>query len=112
MGMVGAIIIARWAYRLIKQTSPILLDGSIPQEHKLAIKEAIETDSDNRIADLHVWRVGASHYAAIISLVTHFPKSTEHYKELLSDFKELSHVTVEVNVAADKPCIMPSTSDT
>ena len=97
MGIVGAIIITRWAYGLLKQTSPILLDASIAKDHRLAIRQAIEKDSDDRICDIHVWKVGTTHYAAIISLVTQLPRTTAHYKELLSGFRQLSHVTVEIN---------------
>ena len=104
MGIVGAIIITRWSYGLVKQSAPILLDASIDEKYQTAIKTAIERDADNRISDMHVWRVGANHYAAVISLVTHDPQSTEHYKQLLQEFKQLAHVTVEVNLCAGKPC--------
>jgi cation diffusion facilitator family transporter len=110
MGIVGAIIITRWSVGLLKQTSPILLDGSIEEEYQEAIKETIEKDSDNRISDIHIWKVGANHYAAIISLVTHFPKPTDYYKELLSDFHRISHITIEVNVCISEPCIAPDTT--
>jgi len=105
MGIVGAIIITRWSYGLLKQTSPILLDGSIDEEYQLAVKNTIENDSDNRISDIHIWKVSANHYAAMISLVTHTPKPIEHYKELLRDFHKLSHTTIEVYECKDKPCI-------
>ena len=107
MGIVGAAVITRWAYGLLKETGPILLDASIEKDYQKAIKAAIEKDSDNRISDLHVWKVGASHYAAIISLVTHFPNTIEHYRSLLSDFNRLSHVTIEVQECKEKPCITP-----
>lgn len=110
MGIVGAIIITRWSYGLLKQTSPILLDGSIEEKYHSSIKNTIEKDSDNRVSDLHVWKVGANHYAAIISIVTHFPKSAEYYKGLLKDFHRLSHTTIEVNVCAGEPCVMPGTN--
>ncbi len=109
MGIVGAVIIIRWAYGLLKQTSPILLDASIEEEYKNRIKETIEKDSDNRISDLHIWKVGANHYAAIISLVTHYPKSNQHYKGLLTEFNKLSHVTIEIIKCEEKPC-MPISS--
>lgn len=105
MGMAGAVIITRWSYGLLKQTSPILLDASIEDETVLKIREAIESDSDNRVADIHVWKLGAGKYGAIISLVTHFPAEIGHYKEILRPFKELSHITIEVNVCRDEPCI-------
>lgn len=108
MGIVGAAIITRWAYGLIKDCSPILLDGSIDEDYKNRIQKAIESDSDNRISDIHIWKVGANHYAAIISLVTHFPQQNEHYKALLKDFHRLSHLTIEVHVCDSEPCIAPS----
>jgi len=109
MGLVGAVIITRWSIGLIKQTSPILLDASIEEEYLEGIREAIEQDADNRIADLHIWKIGANHYAAIVSLVTHTPKSTEHYRGLLEQFTKLAHVTIEVNQCRDEQCIATDT---
>jgi cation diffusion facilitator family transporter len=109
MGIVGAVIITRWSYGLLKQTGPILLDGSIEQEYQSAIVQAIEDDTDNRITDIHIWQVGANHFAAIISLVTHFPRSADYYKGLLADFHKLSHTTIEVNVCEDEHCATPDT---
>ncbi|HHB91771.1 MAG TPA: cation transporter [Thioploca sp.] len=106
MGIVGAVIITRWSYGLVQETSPILLDASIEEKYKIAIKNAIEQDSDNLITDLHIWRVGANHYAAIISLMTHFPKSSEYYKKLLQNFNKLSHITIEINQCLDKDCVI------
>lgn len=111
MGVVGAIIITRWSYGLLKQTSPILLDGSIGAEYQAAIKEAIERDADSRVCDIHIWKVGANHYAAIISLVTRFPKTASHYKSLLDDFHRLSHVTIEVNACDGDACMALETGD-
>jgi cation diffusion facilitator family transporter len=110
MGMVGAVIITRWSYGLLQQTGPILLDASIEEEYQQAIKESIENDADNRISDLHVWKVGANHYAAIIALVTHYPNSTQHYKGLLSRFEKLSHVTIEINECKQEPCSEPDST--
>lgn len=105
MGIVGAIIITRWSIGLLKQTSPTLLDASIEQEYQQKIRETIEQDSDNQISDIHIWRIAANHYAAIIAIVTHTPNSTEHYKALLSEFHKLSHITIEVNKCEDTACL-------
>ena len=104
MGIVGAVIITRWSYGLLKQTSPILLDGSIDVQYKAAIKDSIEKDSDNRVSDIHIWKISSSHYAAIISLVTDNPKPAVYYKKLLLDFHKLAHITVEVNECDDETC--------
>ena len=110
MGIVGAIIITRWSYGLLKQTGPILLDASIEEEYQQAIKETIEKDADNRISDIHVWKVGANHYAAIIALVTHYPNSTQHYKRLLNNLNKLSHITIEINECKGDPCVVPNSN--
>ncbi len=105
MGLVGAALITRWGYGLLKETSRVLLD-SAPDENTLAqIGQAIESDADNRITDLHVWRLGPRSYGVIISLVTHQPRDPEHYKALLKDFGELRHITIEVNHCEHEPCI-------
>ena len=103
MGIVGALVITRWSYVLMKESSPVLIDESIATRYKNAITEQIESDADNRIADLHIWRVGPGHFAVIISLVSHTPKPPAYYKALLQSFvkfdgvNKLSHITVEVN---------------
>ena len=105
MGLVGGLVITRWAVVLIKETSPVLLDESIDLDYKMAIKERIEGDADNRISDLHVWRVGPGHFAVIISLVSHTPQAPDYYKALLKDFHGLSHITVEVHQCLDETCL-------
>ncbi|RJX36026.1 MAG: cation transporter [Desulfurivibrio sp.] len=105
MGIVGALVITRWSYTLIQETSPILLDGSIAEDYQEAIRQRLESADDNRIADIHVWRVGPADYAAIISLVTHNPRNPEHYKQMLADFSKISHITMEINQCTGEACL-------
>lgn len=106
MGIVGAGVIGRWSYGLVRDTGALLLDGAVEGTTGTAVKTAIERDADNRVADLHVWDVGAHHLAATISVVTHFPRAPEHYKHLLSNIPHLSHILVEVNPCDDQPCAL------
>ena len=104
MGVVGALIISAWAVSLIRETSPILLDGSIDEQYRDAIRQRIEEDADNRIADFHIWHLSAHHYAAIITIITDRPRPTAYYKALLEDFDRLSHITIEVHQCEDGHC--------
>lgn len=97
MGIVGSVVIGRWSLGLLRDTSGVLLDAEVSAARRDAIRAVIEADPDNGVADLHVWRVGPKHYAAIVSVVSHTPKEPEHYKNLLSGHADLAHVTVEVN---------------
>ncbi|KAF0192219.1 MAG: cation diffusion facilitator family transporter [Gammaproteobacteria bacterium] len=104
MGIVGAILITRWSIGLMRDTSGVLLDNA--SDKKIAaIKAAIEADADNRVTDLHIWQVGSHRFAAIVSVVTHFPQAPEYYKRLLSPFDELEHLSIEVNHAHGEPCL-------
>ncbi len=105
MGIVGALVITRWSYGLLVETSTILLDKSIDKQIVISIKKKIEIEADNRVADIHVWKLGPKDYGAIVSLVTHFPRDPAHYKNLLNDFDQLAHITIEVNHGLGEPCV-------
>ncbi len=85
----------------MKQTSPILLDGNIDEVYQQHIIDTLEADADSKVSDIHIWKVSANHYAAMISLVTHAPKPAQDYKQLLKNFDKLSHLTIEVNRCQD-----------
>jgi cation diffusion facilitator family transporter len=96
MGIVGALVIARWSRGLLRDTGAVLLDASVNPALESEIREAI-ADGDAAIADLHVWRVGPGRYAAIISLVAANPRSPAEYAARVTIHEELAHVTVEVH---------------
>ncbi len=95
VGLVGTGVILSWAYGLLRQSGAVLSDAVPDQELVERIRNALEVDGD-AISDLHLWRVGPGHYAAVISLVTHDPKHPETYKGKLALLPKLSHVTIEV----------------
>jgi cation diffusion facilitator family transporter len=95
MGIAGAIVIANWSWGLVRQAGAVLLDIAPDDQLEHEILERLETNSD-RISDLHLWRVGPGHMAAVISLVSHDPAPPKSYKARLADISGLSHVTVEV----------------
>ncbi len=106
MGLVGAVVITRWSYGLLRNTSRILLDKEAAPELAAKIRSTIEADADNLVADLHVWQVSPHHLSVILTVVTHFPKAPDHYKTLLQDFLGEAHVTVEVQKCESEPCLV------
>jgi cation diffusion facilitator family transporter len=106
MGIVGAVVITRWSIGLLKDTSRILLDKEETSELKDRVRSTIEADSDNLVADLHVWQVSPHHLSVILTVVTHFPKPPDHYKALLRDLVGDAHVTVEVQHCETEPCLV------
>lgn len=100
--LVGAFVIASWAYGLIRDSAMVLLDADADPKLSGAIRTTIERDLGARVADLHLWRLGPGHQGLIVSLVSPDPTTAEEVKlALRQHYPGLSHVTVEVAVCAD-----------
>jgi cation diffusion facilitator family transporter len=96
VGLVGAVVIAAWAYTLIRDTGAILLDMNPDPQMTDRMRAIIEIDGD-RLIDFHLWRLGPGHLGAILCIATHQPqRNPAYYQSLLTRFRALSHVTVEV----------------
>ena len=99
IGIVGACVIAHWSWGLIRDAGAVLIDAAPNRALGDAIRRRLEV-GDDRIADLHIWRLGPGHHGAIVSLVSHAPEPVAHYKARLDGVPQLSHVTVEVHRCA------------
>ena len=95
VGLAGAVVIAAWAYSLVRDTGAVLLDMNPDQGMAKRMQAAIEADGD-RLTDLHLWRLGPGHLGAILSVATGRDRGPDYYRSLLSRFRNLSHVTVQV----------------
>lgn len=94
-GLCGAVVIAAWSYGLVRDTGAVLLDMNPDRRMAERIRAIIETDGD-QLTDLHLWRLGPGHLGAILSVATERQHGPEYYQSLLSRFRTLSHVTIQV----------------
>jgi cation diffusion facilitator family transporter len=102
VGLVGAGVIASWAYGLVRDSGLVLLDAEADPALSGDIRRMIETDLGARVADLHLWRLGPGHQGLIVSLVSPDATNAEKVKAALRErHPDLSHVTVEIAVCAD-----------
>ena len=96
MGIVGALVIAHWSLGLLRSSGAVLLD-TVPDARLAAqLKRSLEQGTD-RVADLHLWRLGPGHLGVVASIVSDVPQTPDAYKARLAGFAGLSHVTVEVH---------------
>lgn len=100
IGIVGGIVIARWAIGLLRETGAVLLDASDDATLDAAVRKAIEI-GDEKITDLHLWQVGPGRYAAIISLIAAKPLEPESYHARLGHLTQLAHVSIEPHRCPD-----------
>lgn len=95
VGLLGAVVIAAWSFSLVRDTGAILLDMTADRAMAERLRATIETDGD-RLTDLHLWRLGPGHLAAILAVATRRQRGADYYQSLLRRFRALSHVTVQV----------------
>ncbi|KWR91248.1 CDF family Co(II)/Ni(II) efflux transporter DmeF [Cupriavidus sp. IDO] len=102
MGLVGAALVGRWAYGLMRESGTVLLDREmdhpVVEEVREVLAEFDDGEDGTRVSDLHVWRVGRQQFACIVCLVTHDATLTaQRVRQALSVHEELVHVTVEIS---------------
>ncbi len=103
MGIVGAALISRWSYGLMKETANVLLDRTCNPGLARRIAEILSDLDGVRILDLHAWRLGPGHFGAIVSVAAPGCPSPDFFKERLRGIEGLSHLTVEVNPSEGHP---------
>ncbi len=97
VGILGAVVIGVWGAGLMRQSAAVLLDREMDHPVTQQIRDAIESDGDAKLADLHVWRVGRNQFAAVACVVADAPLSPAEYRKRLAGLRELVHVSLEVN---------------
>lgn len=101
MGIVGAALVTRWSYGLIREAGKVLLDNQADKHQLDDLRAAIERDTSDRVTDLHVWCIGHGIFAAEIAVVSDDPKSPVHYKTLVPASLNIVHATVEIHRCTD-----------
>jgi cation diffusion facilitator family transporter len=101
MGIVGAALVSRWSYGLIRDSARVLLDRQADEKTIAAIRESLQRDSGDRVTDLHCWSIGPGIYAADIAIVSDTPKPTDEYRSRIPSGLGIVHVTIEVQRCPD-----------
>lgn len=94
-GLLGAGLIAHFAVSLLRRAGAVLLDMNPSPELAAKIRERLEREGE-QVIDLHLWRLGPGHHAAIVVMSVRSPQSSEAYRERLAGLSGLSHLTIEV----------------
>ena len=97
MGLVGTVLVGRWALGLLRDTGRVLLDAEMDAPVVEEVREVVlGLPQPTTVRDLHVWRVGKGKYACILSLSTAAALDAKAVRRALSVHEELVHVTVEL----------------
>jgi len=95
VGILGSVVVAKWAIGLLKQTSSVLLDKGDYQEEIETIRTKIENGS-TRIDDIHVWQISENERSLILKIDSYEDKNPKHYHDMVKKIGKYDHVTIEV----------------
>ena len=102
MGIVGAVLITRWSYGLIRESAKVLLDRQANSKLVANLRDLIEKDGSDCVTDLHCWSIGPGIYAAEFAVVSHSPETPEYYKSLIPSNLGVVHANIEIHHCPDQ----------
>jgi len=94
-GLVGAALVAQFAATLILRAGAALLDMTPSSDLADAVRTRLEAEGE-RVIDLHLWRLGPGHFAAVAAVEAPAGRSVETLRSRLNGLAALSHVTIEL----------------
>lgn len=102
MGLVGGIVISRWAFDLARGSALQLLDAAVQPERLTRLRQALEADGTSRVLDLHLWEIGPNRRACVAAIADGDGRGADSHRERIRAIEDVCHVTVEIH---------PSTGD-
>ena len=97
MGMVGAALIIRWSLGLLRDSSQVLLDKQLPDSLVTKLRDTIESTRNDRISDLHIWRIGPGIHAAEFVIHSTAPKTPDGYRDCIPHDLRIVHAAIEIH---------------
>lgn len=94
-GLAGAALVAQFAITLIRRGATALLDMNPSPALAADVRSRLEADGE-RVIDLHLWRLGPGHFAAIATVAAPAGRTAADLRSRLTGIAALSHVTIEL----------------
>ena len=97
MGIVGAVVISRWALDLARGSAHQLLDAAVEPGRTERLRSALEAGGTSRVLDLHLWEIGPNRRACVVAVAEDEPREAGHYHRRIRAVEDVCHLTVEVH---------------
>lgn len=99
LGIVGAVLVAKWSLGLIKVSAKTLIDADMDDPVVQQIQDLIMAfDATIQITDLHLTKVANAKFSCILALETkRHDLSADLLRAVCAEITALAHMTVEIN---------------
>ncbi|MBL7664511.1 MAG: CDF family Co(II)/Ni(II) efflux transporter DmeF [Bacteriovoracaceae bacterium] len=95
MGIVGGLVILKWAYGLSKATVWELLDGPSKDISSDDIQKLFPEERSLEILDLHVWRIAPNAHACELVVSNQNLKGSDFYRPRIQEKFSIAHLVIE-----------------
>lgn len=96
LGVLGSIIILKWAFSLFLHSGQCLLDFHLDLFSKEDLKKLFHDQI--QVDDLHLWQTSPGHVCCEIVLSTSHLRGSDYYRNIISNHYKLFHLTIEENL--------------
>lgn len=98
MGLVGSLVILRWAFHLCKDAGLELLDAhsGLVDPKKLT---GLLREHGAELLDLHIWRIAPKAIACEVVLKSQKTRGVEYYRKLIQSHFPVNHLVVEERIS-------------
>ncbi len=100
VGILGALLVSRWAIGLLRQTSTILLDKGDFASEIDSLKSAVESGS-TRVKDIRLWHISENGKFLVMSIETNENHGPAYYRDMVKGITQYDHIAIEVNTKQD-----------
>ena len=96
IAILGGAVIFHWSVGLCRGAARQLLDLAPSSETEQKICAVLCGIDDVRVADLHLWEIGAGRFGCVATIRTANPRDVGYYREQILAAVTLAHLTIEV----------------
>lgn len=95
VSLLGAGLIFRWSWALLKETGALLLDFGDYGEEVKSIRDSL-AEQGSVVHDIHIWRYSENHRSLMLTVKDSKGRSPDEIRSALSFIGHFDHVTIEV----------------
>ncbi len=96
IAILGGAVIMHWSVGLCRSAAHQLLDLAPPMQAEQRVCAVLCGIDDVRVADLHLWEIGAGRFGCVATIRTTNPRDVGYYRAQILAAIDLAHLTIEV----------------
>src|SRR5690606_15130631 len=95
VGVLGGVVVTKWAFGLIRQSGMDLLDAHDHSIDRESLVKEIENDG-SKVIDIHLWRIDPSQIGCELIIESKSNKKSADFRDIIQKKFSIHHLVIEV----------------